>query len=77
MTQAIAPRHTALAHKRDNSVAELLATLLCVLALFGHSSSVEARTYACVFNVGSGDVSIIDSEAQEVADTVDVGHRVF
>ncbi len=77
MTQAIAPRHTALTHKRDNPVAALLATLLWLLALIGHSSSVEAKTYAYVFNVGSGDVSIIDTEAHEVVDTVDVGLRVL
>ncbi|MEE8624838.1 MAG: hypothetical protein V3T19_05820, partial [Acidiferrobacterales bacterium] len=37
------------------------------------SVSAEAKTYTYVFNIGTGDVSIIDTEAQEVIVTVDVG----
>ena len=77
MTQAVATRDTAHTHKAGGPAAALVATLLCVLALFGHSSSVEAKTYAYVFNIGSGDVSVIDTDAQEVVDAVDVGLWVF
>ncbi len=46
------------------------------MALFGLSGSAAAKTYAYVFNIGSGDISIIDTEAQEVIDTVDAGLRI-
>ncbi len=49
---------------------------LATAALFGLSLSAEAKPYAYVFNIGSGDVSVIDTEAQEVIDTVDVGLRI-
>ena len=76
MTQAVATRDTAHTHMAGGPAAALVATLLYVLALFGHFSSVDAKTYAYVFNIGSGDVSVIDTEAQEVVDTVDVGLRI-
>ena len=67
MTQAVATRDTAHTHMAGGPAAALVATLLYVLALFGHFSSVDAKTYAYVFNIGSGDVSVIDTEAQEVS----------
>ncbi len=54
-------------------VSALMTTLVCALAPFGLSGSAAAQTYAYVFNIGSGDISIIDTEAQEVIDTVDAG----
>ena len=37
---------------------------------------VEARPYGYVFNAGSGDVSIINTDSQEVIVTVDAGLRI-
>ncbi len=54
----------------------LMATLLCTLAVFGLSHPADAKTYAYVFNIGSGDVSIIDTETQEVVETIDAGLRI-
>ncbi len=76
MTQVIAPSDTIHNRKTGGPVAALMATLLCILGLFGLSGSAEAKTYAYVFNIGSGDVSVIDTEVQEVIETVDTGLRI-
>ncbi len=81
MTQVIAPSDTIHTRKTGGRktggpVAALMATLLCILGLFGLSGSAEAKTYAYVFNIGSGDISVIDTEAQEVIETVDAGLHI-
>ena len=43
---------------------------------YGLGREANAKTYAYVFNEGSGDISIIDTEAQEVTATVDAGLRI-
>ncbi len=58
------------------SISAMIKGLLAILAIICFSVSAEAKTYAYVFNIGSGDVSIIDTEAQEVIVTVDVGLRI-
>jgi len=76
ITTRIEREHTVSGHMPKRLVSALMATLVCALALFGLSGSAAAKTYAYVFNIGSGDVSIIDTDAQEVVDTVDAGLRV-
>lgn len=61
---------------RQNLLCALMGGLLAVLAVIGFTVSAEAKTYGYVFNIGSGDVSIIDTETQEVIVTVDVGLRI-
>ena len=53
----------------------LTGVFLVSLILFDLTPA-DAKTYAYVFNVGSGNVSIIDTEEQEVIVTVDVGLRI-
>ena len=43
---------------------------------FGLGQAANAKTFAYVFNEGSGDISIIDTETQEVTATVDAGLRI-
>ncbi|MCZ6699692.1 MAG: hypothetical protein O7D94_12235, partial [Planctomycetota bacterium] len=43
---------------------------------YGLGRDADAKTYAYVFNEGSGDISIIDTAAQEVTATVDAGLRI-
>ena len=43
---------------------------------FGVAPAANAKTFAYVFNEGSGDISIIDIETQEVTATVDAGVRI-
>ena len=50
--------------------------LVLALGLLGLSQAADAKPRAYVFNEGSGDISIIDTEAQEVIVTVDVGLRI-
>ncbi len=76
MTRQIYQKRAKYTHKRIRSGFSFIGMLLCALALFGLFSSAEAKTYAYVFNIGSGDISVIDTEAQEVIDTVDVGLRI-
>ena len=76
MTKCVEPINTANSDKPRGPLSAFLATLLCALVLFGFPDSTRAKTYAYVFNIGSGDVSIIDTEAQEVIVTVDVGLRI-
>ncbi len=56
----------------------MMYSIVAILALacFGFTLSVEAKTYAYVFNDASGQVSIIDTDAHEVIVTVDVGLRI-
>ena len=67
---------------RDNTrnprspVSALIGALFFALGLFGLPPATDAKTRAYVFNEGSGDISIIDTEAQEVIVTVDVGLRI-
>ena len=67
-------RHTG--RTRRNLVCAVISGVLAALAIVGITVSADAKTYAYVFNVGSGDVSVIDTDSQEVIDTVDVGLRV-
>lgn len=62
--------------KQGNLVGAPMRGLLAVLAIIGFTVSAEAKTYAYVFNIGSGDISVIDTEVHEVIDTVDVGLRI-
>lgn len=73
VTQVIAPSNTIHNRKTGGPVAALMATLLCILGLFGLSGSAEAKTYAYVFNIGSGDVSVIDTRTYEVVRRTPVG----
>ena len=43
---------------------------------YGLGRQADATTYAYVFNEGSGDISIIDTKAQEVTATVKAGLRI-
>ncbi len=43
---------------------------------YGLGQGSDAKTYAYVFNEGSGDISIIDTEIQEVTATVEAGLRI-
>ncbi len=43
---------------------------------FGVGQAANAKIFAYVFNEGSGDISIIDIETQEVTATVDAGLRI-
>ena len=72
MTQVIAPSDGIHPRKAGGPGAALMATLLCILGLFGLSGSAEAKTYADVFNLGSGDVAAIDTEVPEVIELTQV-----
>ncbi len=72
MTQIIAPSDAIHTRKAGGPVAALMATLLCILGLFGLSGSAEAKTSAYVFNIGSGDVAAIDTEVPEVIELTQV-----
>ena len=61
---------------RRYPISAMIIGLFAILGAIGFSNSADAKTYAYVFNIGSGDVSIIDTDAQEVIVTVDVGIRV-
>lgn len=54
----------------------LTGGLVVALGLFGLAPAADAKTYAYVFNEGSGDISIIDTEARETITTIDVGLRI-
>ncbi len=62
--------------KPQSRMAAPIGGLLLALGLFGFPLAADAKTRAYVFNEGSGDISIIDTEAQEVIVTVDVGLRI-
>ena len=68
--------HVQAGRTRHNPLCALKTGLLVALSLFGLSLSAAAKPYAYVFNIGSGDVSVIDTETQEVIDTVDAGLRI-
>lgn len=76
MAIRIEQEHTVTRHMPKGPVSALMAALVFALALFGLSGSAAAKTYAYVFNIGSGDVSVIDTDTQEVVDTVDADLRV-
>ena len=76
MAIRIEQEHTVTRHMPKGPVSALMAALVFALALFGLSGSAAAKTYAYVFNIGSGDVSVIDTDTQEVVDTVDANLRV-
>ena len=63
-------------HKPRSPASALLRGLFLALGLSGLVQTAEAKPRAYVFNDGSGDISIIDTEAQEVIVTVDVGLRI-
>lgn len=62
--------------KRRDPVRALIWGMLAILAAIGFADSAEAKAYGYVFHDGSGKVSIIDTEAQQVVVTVDMGLRV-
>ena len=63
-------------HEPRPPASALLRGLLVALGLVGLVHAADAKPRAYVFNEGSGDISIIDTEAQEVIVTVDVGLRI-
>ena len=54
----------------------LVRALIVALILVSIAAAAAAKTRAYVFNDGSGDISIIDTETHEVIVTVDVGLRI-
>ena len=67
-------RHTG--RTQRNPVRAVISGVFAALVMFGNTVSAEAKTYAYVFNIGSGDISVIDTDSHEVIDTVDVGLRI-
>ncbi len=53
-----------------------MSALVFGCGLLVMATSAQAKPHAYVFNVGSGTVSVIDTEAQKVVDTIDAGLRV-
>ena len=68
--------HRANRRKPPSPMSALVGGLVLALGLLGLSQAADAKPRAYVFNEGSGDISIIDTEAQEVIVTVDVGLRI-
>lgn len=73
MTRLAKSRHTLKSCRLPRMMLAVVGALVYVLVGLGQSRPAQANFYAYVFNVESGDVSIIDTEAQEVIVTVDVG----